>query len=257
MKNMFSLWLVLFFLQAACSVSPTSFIKSKNKKQISKTTDNQETLEGSAEQDGSEGDQEQGNGDSPEGSSEEGSSGEEGTSIPEPKAELQAGLFNNVIWKRYRAMENGMMRAMGLNKEQLCNELGQFSCVDRIHLFNLGGNDPFVAAQGKRASDPTILTPVAMERLAMHACVNRLELDKAAGSEQALVFKGFAINADPMPADAIGPLVTELYRRILARDPSPEELGKMGEFAQQGIGSEQFAKSACFVIATLYENIFI
>ena len=259
MKTLFIAFVGFALTQVSCTKGPTSFIKSTDVKPISRVEDGT-VQEGSIEQDGVNSGN-TGNPNNPGAASGPGGAndpgGSTGTALPSTGVNLtEPSLFNNVIWKRYRAMENGMMRALDLSKQQLCNELDQFSCVDQIHLFNLGGNDPFFAAQGKRADDPTILTPVAVERLAMHACVNRIELDKAAGAA-ALVFKGFTLNAEPIPAEQIAPLVTDLYRRILARDPSAEEIAKLDAFAKQGVGSEQFAKTACFVIATMYENVFI
>ncbi|NRA46216.1 MAG: hypothetical protein HRU09_14780 [Oligoflexales bacterium] len=260
MKTLLIAFVGLVFIQASCTKSPTSFIKTNtSNKPVSRVDDT--TRDGSIGQDGvaaESTDSSNGSTSSGEPGSMDGTSqGNTGSELPETGVNLtEPSLYNNVVWKRYRALENGMMRALSLSKQQLCNELDQFSCIDQIHLFNLGGNDPFFAAQGKRAADPTILTPVAVERLAMHACGNRIELDKAAGAN-AVVFTGFTLNADPIPADQISPLVTTLYQLFLARNPNAEEIAKLDAFAKQGIGSEQFAKTACFVIATMYENIFI
>ena len=262
MIRLFSLFFTVIFMQSACTDGPISFLKKNNKKHINRADDENNKSGDSIEESGT-GSDGTGGGEAPNSANdsnpeESGSSTDKGTdSTSMDSNPSEASLYNNVVWKRYRALENGMMRALSLSKEQLCKELDQFSCIDQIHLFNLGGNDPFKAAQGKRSSNPTILTPIAVERLAMHACNNRIELDKAAGAADAVVFKGFTLNTEPMPADQIAPLVTDLYRRILARDPSPKEIAKLDEFAKQGIGSEQFAKTACFVVASLYENIFI
>ncbi|MFK7825791.1 MAG: hypothetical protein AB8G05_16680 [Oligoflexales bacterium] len=247
----------LIFIQTACTDSPISFFKKDSKKPIYRTESNSENQGGSEEQGGSNNNSTEGTNIPDEGPDSKGQNPSDHSNSPEGTNFSGPSLYNNVVWKRYRALENGMMRALNLSKQQLCNELEQFSCIDQIHLFNLGGNDPFVAAQGKRSNKPTILTPVAVERLAMHACTNRIELDKTAGPSDAEVFKGFTLNSEPIPTDKIAPLVSDLFRRILARDPSPEELAKLGEFAKQGMGSEQFAKTACFVVASLYENIFI
>ena len=40
----------------------------------------------------------------------------------------------NLVWKRYRAVEGGLMQSLSLQKADVCRELGQHSCIDKIHL---------------------------------------------------------------------------------------------------------------------------
>ena len=165
--------------------------------------------------------------------------------------------LNNVVWIRYRAIETRLTRALDLDKDELCNELGQFSCINKVHLFNLGGNDPFVAEQGRRASAPTVLTPLAIDRVAMHACTKKIAIDKSGGSSQSVIFDKLILDETPISKEQVEPFVSSLYQRILSRNPTGDELNIFIEFAQQGVESERFAKTSCFIIASMLENIFI
>ena len=160
-----------------------------------------------------------------------------------------------LVWKRYRAIENSLMNALSLTKPQVCQELGQFNCVDRIHLTSLGGNFPLLG-QYERPGKPSVLTPLVMERIVLSACTTRLELDRAAGA-QAQVFKQFSLNASSVSATEVEQLTVELFQRILARDPSTEEKAAISGMASQLGDGATVAKSVCFAIGTLPEFILI
>ena len=160
-----------------------------------------------------------------------------------------------LVWKRYRAIETSLMNALALDKQQVCQELGQFNCVDRIHLTSLGGNFPLLG-QYERPGKPSVLTPMVMERVVLSACTSRLELDRAAGA-QAQVFNQFSLNAPSVSAEDVEKLTVDLFRRILARDPTAEEVATIKTIGPQMGDAASVAKSVCFAIGTLPEFIFI
>lgn len=164
----------------------------------------------------------------------------------------------NLVWKRYRSVEDGLARGLELPKEAVCIELGQHSCIDKVHLTSLGGNEPYVLAQWERAQSPTALTPVAVDRLIMSACNNRLQKDKEAGGA-AVVFKHFPLaDGAPLPNAAQTKAQTsELYQRFLARDPDAAELDLTVSFIAKMKGAEEAALSLCFAIGASIENNFL
>lgn len=166
----------------------------------------------------------------------------------------QAG--KTLLWKRYRAFESGLVKGLGLTKDQVCLELGKDSCIDKVHLTVLGGNEPFFNGQYERAQTPTVLTAVAVDRVVLSACSRRIELDAGLGAN-ALVFKNFPLTAAKPSDDQIKQQATELYRRLLARDPEAPELQAISAFGGTAIAGDKIALSLCYAIATSSENIFL
>lgn len=166
-------------------------------------------------------------------------------------------LDSTLVWKRYRAFEQGLMAGLELNKAELCMEAGQFSCVDKVHLTVLGGNEPYDNAQYERAEKPSVLTAVAVDRILLTACSKRVELDKAAASGEAVVFKHFPLDGQIVNASQLESQVVDLYRRLLARDPSKMEVATAVEFASQIPSAESLAVALCFAIGTTVENVFL
>lgn len=161
-----------------------------------------------------------------------------------------------LIWKRYRAFEDTLARGLALTKEQVCQELGQSSCIDKIHLTVLGGNEPYVNAQYERAAAPSVLTTVAIERIALAACDERLKLDKQAGNA-AVVFKHWPLTAPKITREQVESQVRDLYRRLLARDPEVNELRASREILDMNLSAEKTALGLCFAIASQAENVFL
>lgn len=166
----------------------------------------------------------------------------------------QAG--KTLLWKRYRPFESGLVKGLGLTKDQVCMELGKDSCIDKVHLTVLGGNEPFVNGQYERAQTPTVLTAVAIDRVVLAACSRRIELDAGLGAN-AVVFKHFPLTAAKPSDDQIKQQATELYRRILARDPEAPELQAISAFGGTAAAGDKIALSLCYAIASSSENIFL
>lgn len=160
----------------------------------------------------------------------------------------------NLMWKRYRSLEQSLMSGLSLSKSQLCKEAGKLDCVDKVHLFALGGNEPFKKAQYDRLAAPSVTTGVAIERLVLSACSERLERDK---SGSPVVFTKLTLNSDAPNASAVKEQAKILYQRLLLRDPTAEELQIVASFAKSGANSETVAKSLCFAIASHAEFLFI
>jgi hypothetical protein len=170
---------------------------------------------------------------------------------------------NALTWKRYRTFEQDLLGALELTKGELCNELGVFSCIDFIHLVPLGGNDPFGNGQYTPMIAPVVNTPIAVDRVALSGCGKRVDTD---ADGQPVVFDELDLAAtsldlsDADTAAAVDATLTDLYRRLLARDPLPEELEALTALTEDGDGNpltaREFAKLACFAVATTSEFLF-
>lgn len=179
---------------------------------------------------------------------------------PDPPSEptMREALRNDLVWKRYRAVERDLVRGLSLGKETLCNELGRYSCVDDVHLALLGGNEPFEKSQYEPAKSPTATTPVALDRVVLAACSRRVSLDTTSEPQ---VFTALDLTAPLAPDDpGVDETLTTLYRRLLARDPSPEELEVARQLAVdddgQPVGAADFARLACYAVGTSVEFLF-
>ncbi len=172
----------------------------------------------------------------------------------EPSKNLKKG---NTVWKRYRAFEQGLMAGLELSKNQLCNEMGSFSCVDKVHLTILGGNEAFDSAQHERLQDPSILTSVAVSRVLLSACSQRADLDEQSGVQGAAVFKHFALTGSGTDGGAVTAQATELYKRLLARTPTQQELSAISAAKDNFTSPKSLAIAMCYAIGSHIENIFI
>ena len=161
-----------------------------------------------------------------------------------------------MVWRRYYSVAVGLGKGLALDPLKICMELGKKSCVGEVHLSILGGNNPFTIGQMERSVSPTALTPLAMERVVYSACAQRLAADIAAGPA-AEVFKHFPLQG-PLPSDAaLEKQVSELFQRLLARNPDHAEVGAIKEFAKGAGTPDKLAVSLCVAIGTMIESTFL
>lgn len=127
-----------------------------------------------------------------------------------------------------------------------------------LHVAALGGNNALLGGVFDAPAGPSVGTPLAIDRVALAACGERAARD--AQSTAPAVFSKFAIAAaavDPTTA-GLPDTITDLYRRILARDPAAAELQALLAIAAgtPAASGEQFARLACYAIATTTEFLF-
>lgn len=156
-------------------------------------------------------------------------------------------------WKRVGAFVADLGRALELEGDNLCMELGLLSC-EGLYRLPLGGSDPFGAAIYEAPAAPMNTTSVLAERVTLAACANRVALDQ---SGSPVVFTQIDLGASSLSAsdDGVTAQVDELYRRLLSRDPTDEERTVVASLADGNSGAD-FAKLACFTIGTTTEFLF-
>ncbi len=168
------------------------------------------------------------------------------------RAELQ--------WKRNAALERDLMRALELPADGICSELGRGSCTRQVHHIALGAADPLTIGLYKPLPDTLVSTPVVLDRVVLSACTNRATLDRQG---PAVVFTALDLGDAKAPAaadEAYVATVTTLYRRMLARDPTPEELTTLERLLVDADGNpvsvQDFAVLSCFALGTSTEFLF-
>ncbi len=169
----------------------------------------------------------------------------------------------SVVWKRARAVERDLTRALGLEAQEVCTELGSISCVNDAHLSLLGGNEPFVRVQYTQIAEPGAVTPLVMDRVVLSGCSTAVERDSK-GSPK--VFKHFSLSEPARPKDeaflrALDAQHAELFRLLLSRDVSEQELVPLRQLATNDAGEPLSGKDVavlgCFVVGTHLEFVFL
>lgn len=172
---------------------------------------------------------------------------------------LQRAQRGELQWKRNVALQRDLMRALDLPEDGVCNELGRGSCTREIHHIVLGAADPLNIGLYKPLPDTLVSTPIVLDRVVMSACTNRANLDRGG---PAVVFTDLDLGgAAPQPGDeAYTATVTALYRRLLSRDPAPEELTTLEaltvDAAGKPVSAHDFAVLTCFAVGTSSEFLF-
>ncbi len=140
------------------------------------------------------------------------------TSAPDPTGTAPA-VRADLKLKRWRQVHLDLQGALSLSEDQICKETGLYDCAE-LHGVSMGG---ISVANGlfEPREDRGITTGLAIERLTMAACWNRLALDRE--SHEPVVFKHMDL-AEAVPTrEQAEAQVQELTRRFWARDPSALE----------------------------------
>jgi hypothetical protein len=176
---------------------------------------------------------------------------------------LATSTKNDLLWKRARALQNGLAQALAIPPEDVCNEFGRYACVDLVHQVPLGGNDPFAQGLYEPLRTPSTTTALSFDRVVLAACSAAVEIDAARPAP--VVFRGHALTTEPLvdAADArVGArfLGTTLVQRLHGREPQSTELAALEELIVDDDGApvsgRDFAKLACFAVASTTENLF-
>ncbi|ATB38548.1 hypothetical protein CYFUS_003983 [Cystobacter fuscus] len=182
-----------------------------------------------------------------------------------PPAELARSSRNNPRFKGPERLASDFAAALSLPVEQVCNELGQYSCTASVHTVALGGVDPYGLGFYEPLPLTGVTTPIAVDRVATAACVRRVTLDVTLPAE-AVIFGGIELDSQGRLASREGEpvknAITALYQRALLRDPTEAEVGTLSQLATDIEASSSQApgrdwmKAACFVVLSSAESIF-
>lgn len=173
-----------------------------------------------------------------------------------------ASVKNRVKLKRAVRLRNDVAKTLGLASDEVCRELGRYDCADYVHTIALGGVQPYVLGIQKGLEDTAATTSLAVERVALTACGQRVDADLA--SSEPVIFAGLDIRdgtLDPA-SSAVEASLTTLYHRALLREPKPSEIAKLRslytELAADGAPSaaRDWAVLSCFAVLTSVEYIF-
>lgn len=140
--------------------------------------------------------------------------------IPSQKARL--------TFKGGHRLVNTLSKGLSLKKDEVCKELGKFDCARDAHLIVLGGVEPYRLAVRAPWKDVPLIAPIAMDRLALSVCGNRVKKDFA-DAKKAAVF-GPVIGKKEADKKAMETVITSLYKRLMLRLPNAKEVELLSGF---------------------------
>ncbi len=187
----------------------------------------------------------------------------------EPQEPSIASDKANVRFKKARRLQNDFARTLGLSREALCQELGQYACVDEVHKITLLGVEPYGLGIDEPAKNTGVTTPIAVERIALAGCSQRVAQDLAAPAD-ALIFADLPIDADGGLGDiagadvapAVDAAIDTMYARAVQRRATAAEIQHLKdlylEIAMTGVDNptRDWAVATCFSVLTTLESLF-
>jgi hypothetical protein len=168
----------------------------------------------------------------------------------------------NLKFKGPARIAADLSQALEIDRDQVCAELGRFGC-EEVHEVALGGVEPYRLGLYTPLDRATATTPMAVERMAMSACVQRVDADL--GGASPVIFGGLEIDdggclADP-EAGVVAVAIKTLYERALLRPATESETEHLRDlYRDVEPGSAQPARDwavlSCFAVFTSVEQLF-
>ncbi len=196
-----------------------------------------------------------------------------GTSVDDPNRDggvttttpsFLASEKGSVRFKRNRRIQADFATALDLNDAAVCNELGQYSCADFIHRITLGGVEAYVQGLNEPLPFTSVTTPLAVERMALFACRERVTTDLA-DSDNARIWGGLPLANGALAdveAEEVAAAVQRLYQRALLRNPTPDEVAHHRQLYRdieadgQPNAARDWAILSCHAVLTSMESLF-
>ena len=149
---------------------------------------------------------------------------------------------------------------LAIPREEICKELGKHDCFDVAFRIVMGGVDPYDMRILTPLTNASLASPIALDRVALHACTLRVTRDTETPAS-AVLFKP-AGSASKSWTDKTA---TTIYDRILRRAATPAEKAQMASFYQTvakgrkdpaAAIEKDFVTLGCFAVATSLEATF-
>ena len=167
---------------------------------------------------------------------------------------------SNLRFKEVLRLTNDFAQAMELSPNEVCVELGQYDCRF-VHNIALGGVEPYELGLVEPTPETTITTPIAVERLAVHACERRVTMDLGSGS--AKIFAGIADGTIANVDDAaVASAIDSLYKHAVQRPAKSSEVDHLKQLYRDvaALGGDNPARAwaiaSCVAVLTSVEALF-
>lgn len=164
-------------------------------------------------------------------------------------------------FKGHKRWGADLSESLRLPREQLCQELGAYDCLDEVHRIALGGVEPYTLGIDEPLEVAPVTAAMAVDRVALTACERRarMDLDDPA---QAHLFGALYEATTPPDAASLAQVSAKLYRSLLRREATSEELELLVAFwdelqaADPSTSKLQWATMTCYALATSLESLF-
>jgi hypothetical protein len=149
--------------------------------------------------------------------------------------------------------------ALELPRETICRELSQYDCFSDAFRIVLGGVEPYSIRVVEPAETASLTAPIALDRVALHACTQRVDEDVKVPAKALLFHSPKSKSPDRKWKERT---VAIIYDRILRREATSGEVSRMLSFydtvAKDGPNdaSRNWTVLACFSVASSLESVF-
>lgn len=186
---------------------------------------------------------------------------------PAPQRAAEASADPHVKFKDGERYLRDLSTGLNIPREEICRELGRYDCVSEAFRIVLGGVQAPDLAVNTPLEDAALTAPIALDRVALHVCLKRVQNDLADPKKAVLLRAGAAgteAGAKPTPA-WLAATTANIYSAILMRAPSASERAQMAAFydqVQKGrkAGDPKITSDwvtlSCFAVASSLENTF-
>jgi len=157
---------------------------------------------------------------------------------------------------------------LNIPREDICKELSRYDCMSDAFRIVLGGVEAPNLLVNEPIETAALTSPIAVDRVALHVCTNRVRMDREAPAD-AVLFKTGAFGKDgraKSPDKAwLNATADAIYGSILLRSPSEREIATLASFYKQvadgrPAGSQDIAADwvtlSCFAVASSLEAVF-
>lgn len=160
---------------------------------------------------------------------------------------------SGVRFKGGARLRADLARALGLAPTDVCRELGRYDCATEVHNIVLGGVEPYVLGITRPLPEAPVTAPLAIDRVALAACLRAVERDLA-DRDAAVIFRagpdGTWTATDRRAA------LTRLIERTLIRRATDAEIDRLEPLWTEAADPAEWAVTACFVVTSSVESLF-
>ena len=184
---------------------------------------------------------------------------------PAPSATQPASPNASVRFKGPDRLRNDLARALALSPNEICNELGAYSCTDKVHVVTLGGVSAYEHQIYEPLRTTVASTPLAADRVVLSACLERAKRDFESPAG-AVVWRGIEVDATSALADpksaAVTTAIEALYAALLSRRATEAEIAALRGFHGAVVKgappkpAESWAALSCYAVGTSVEFLF-
>lgn len=153
---------------------------------------------------------------------------------------------------------------LSIPRDQVCKELGRYDCYTDAFRIVMGGVDPYDLRILEPLDHASLASPIAVDRVALHVCTARVNMD-AGAPQEAVLFKPTA-DAKRAPDRAwMDATTTAIYDHVLRRAATDAEKSQMADFYKTvargrndgpAATEKDFVILGCFAVASSLEAVF-